>query len=33
MSRRRLFHALVRREGEFDAMAPVSTQNEVAPAQ
>jgi len=28
-----LFHALVRRDGVFDAMAPVSTRHEVAPAE
>jgi cytochrome b561 len=28
-----LFHALVRRDGVFDAMAPVSTHDEVAPAE
>src|SRR5882724_1462577 len=28
-----LFHALVRRDGVFDAMAPVSTHHEVAPAE
>ena len=28
-----LFHALVRRDGVFDAMAPVPTRNEVAPAE
>jgi cytochrome b561 len=28
-----LFHALVRRDGVFDAMAPVSTRDEVAPAE
>jgi cytochrome b561 len=28
-----LFHALVRRDGVFEAMAPVSTRNEVAPAE
>jgi cytochrome b561 len=28
-----LFHALVRRDGVFDAMAPVPAHDEVAPAQ
>jgi cytochrome b561 len=28
-----LFHALIRRDGVFDAMAPVSTRDEVAPAE
>jgi len=28
-----LFHALVQRDGVFDAMAPVSTHDEVAPAE
>jgi cytochrome b561 len=28
-----LFHALIRRDGVFDAMAPVSTHDEVAPAE
>ena len=28
-----LFHALVRRDGVFDAMAPVSSHHEIAPAE
>jgi cytochrome b561 len=28
-----LFHALIRRDGVFDAMAPVSTRDGVAPAE
>jgi cytochrome b561 len=28
-----LFHALVRHDGVFDAMAPVPTRDEVAPAE
>jgi cytochrome b561 len=28
-----LFHALIRRDGVFEAMAPVSTHDEVAPVE